>query len=55
MKTLIDTKYIKIIIDLKSWVLPIGIDWRKTKYTRQYYAALLCFHFEMGIDPYKKE
>lgn len=49
MKTLLDAKYIKIIIDLKSW--GIGIDWRHNEITRPYYFDMLCVHFEMGVDP----
>ena len=51
MKTLFDTKYIKIVIDIQSWGLPLLIDWRHNGITRPYYVDLLCFHFEMGVDP----
>lgn len=52
MKTLLDTKYVKIVIDLKSWGLPLLIDWRHNGITRPYYVDFLCLHFEMGEDPY---
>ena len=52
MKTLLNTKYIKVVIDLKSWGLPLLIDWRHNGITRPYYVDFLCLHFEMGIDPY---
>ena len=51
MKTLLDTKYIKVIVDIQSWGLPLLIDWRRNGITRPYYVYLLCFHFEMGKDP----
>jgi hypothetical protein len=51
MKTLLDTKYVKIIIDLKSWGLPLMIDCRHNGWTRPYYVSILCLHFEVGIDP----
>lgn len=53
MKTLLDTKYIKIVIDLKSWSLLLTFDWRHNGITRPYYADFLCLHFEIGVDPYK--
>lgn len=53
MKTLLGTKYIKIIIDLKSWGIPLLIDWRHNGLTSPYYVDFSCLHFEMGKDPYK--
>ena len=50
MWTLCDTKYIKILIDLKSW--GIGVDWRHNNITRPYYIDMLCLCIELGIDPY---
>lgn len=52
MWTLLDTKYIRIVIDLKSWGLPLKVDWRHKGITRPYYIDFLCLHFEMGKDPY---
>jgi len=54
MKTLLDTKYVKIVIDLKSWGLPLLVDWRHNGITRPYYIDFLCLHFEMGKDPYNE-
>ena len=54
MKTLLDTKYVEIIIDFKSWALPLMFDWRHNNTTRPYYISILCFHFEIGIDPYEE-
>ena len=51
MKTLLDTKYIKITMDLKSWALPLMYDWRHNGTTRPCYISILCLHFEIGIDP----
>ncbi len=53
MKTLLDTEYVRIVLDLKSWGLPLLIDWRHNGITRPYYIDFLCLHFEMGKDPYK--
>ena len=53
MKILIDTKYIKISVDLKSWGMPICIDWRHNNITRPYYISILCVHVELGKDPYE--
>lgn len=52
MKTLLDTEYIKIVLDLKSWALPLLIDWRHGSITRPYFIDFLCLHFEMGQDPF---
>ena len=49
---LCDTKYICIEFDLKSWAIPLCIDWRHQDITRPYYIDILCFHFELGQDPY---
>lgn len=49
MRVLLDTKYVKIVIDLKSW--GFCIDWRHNDITRPYYIDFLCLHFEMGKDP----
>ena len=54
LKTLLDTKYVKIVIDLKSWGLPLLVDWRHNGITRPYYIDFLCLHFEMGKDPYEE-
>jgi len=51
LKVLLDTKYVKIIIDLKSWLL--GVDWRHNGISRPYYVSILCLHFEIGKDPYE--
>ena len=53
MKTLLNTKYIKIIIDIKSW--GIGIDWRYNGITRPYYIYILCISIELGQDPIQDE
>ena len=53
MKILIDTKYIKVGIDLKSWGMPICIDWRHNNITRPYYIGILCVHVELGKNPYE--
>jgi len=53
MKTLLDTKYIRITFDIKSWAILFTIDWRHNGITRPIYVDMLCLHFEMGIDPYK--
>ena len=52
MRVLLDTKYVRMVIDLKSWAFPLMFDWRYNDMTRPYYASVLCLHFEMGIDPY---
>ncbi|KKN73130.1 hypothetical protein LCGC14_0404390 [marine sediment metagenome] len=52
MKTLLNTKYIKIVIDWESWALPLFVDWRHNNITRPYYVSFLCLHFEVGVDPY---
>ena len=43
---LLDTKYVEIIVDLKSWGLMF--DWRSNEMTRPYYISFLCLHFEIG-------
>ena len=50
MKTLLDTKYIKIVVDIKSWALPLLFDWRHNDITRPYYLGILCLSFEIGQD-----
>ena len=54
MKTLLDTKYVEIIIDFKSWALPLMFDWRHNNTTRPYYISILCFHFEIGKGSYEE-
>ena len=50
MITLLDTKYIKIVVDMKSWALPLLFDWRHNNITRPYYLGILCLSFEIGQD-----
>ena len=50
MYKLCNTKYVEIEVNLKSW--GIGIDWDHKYITRPIYIAILCIHFEFGIDPY---
>jgi len=38
MWTLLDTKYVEIIVDLKSWGLMF--DWRSNEMTRPYYISI---------------
>ncbi len=54
MKVLLNTKYVKIIIDLKSWAFPLMFDWRHNEIARPYYVSVLCLHFEVGKDPYNE-
>jgi len=53
MWTLLDTKYVEIIVDLKSWGLMF--DWRSNEMTRPYYISFLCLHFEIGKELYVQE